>query len=482
MSLRSASNQLIKGNLTGAIKSLYNPEPIFIDPMTYTTPLGASNWFFDTLNGSSGYFQYKDYSSCAEAYKRCAPVNAIINRKAATFINGKTWVLNTSGKAKGKVSTSEVAIRLTNLFNKPNRVQSGKQFEAQGYIFQQLFGFNLVLCITPLGMDRTYTQAMWNIPASWLDIEETRKMFYNSLQPDIKKIVLTYNGERAELDIENLFIMKDSQPSFDTIFFPSSKLQPLSLIINNIIGAYESRNVLINYRGALGLLTTEQGSGQYAPMPMTVDEKKLLQQDFKRYGLKEKQWQVIITSAAMKWQQMGYATKDLMLFEEISDDIARLCDGIGYPDFLISSGTGAKSTYDNVREGNKMLYQDFTIPDSCIIYEQWNNWFNTPAYGLCIDKDYSHLPILQEDKEAQGRARLYFNQSLQMEWDTNQLTLDEWRAKNGEDPLPTGKGGDLYKNEYQNQFGGQTPDAGATGTAQGSAQDQNQSSSQQSNN
>lgn len=478
MSLRNASNQLIKGNLRGAVKSLY--EPIYIDPATYRTPYGNANWIFEMMNGQPGYFQYKDYNSCAEAYRRCAPVNAIINRKAQTFINGKTWVLNTAGKARGKVSTSEVAVRLTNLFNKPNPVQSGKQFEAQGYIFEQLFGFNIVLCMKPVGFDRTYTYAMWNIPASWLDIEETRKLFYNSQQPNIKKIVLTYNGERSELDIENLFIMKDNQPSFDTVFFPSSKLQPLSLVINNIIGAYESRNVLINYRGALGLLTTEQGPGQYAPMPMTPEEKEKLQTDFKKYGLMNKQWQVIITSAAMKWQQMGYATKDLMLFEEITDDIARLCDGIGYPDFLISSGTGQKSTYDNVKEGNKMLYQDFTIPDSCIIYEQWNNWFSTADYGLVIDKDYSHVPILQEDEKVKAEARLVRNNGLQIEWDTNQLTLNEWRVKNGEDPLPTDKGGDLYKNEYNEKFG-TTPVASATGQAQGGTEGQNQSNQQQSN-
>lgn len=435
MSLKSASRQLIKGDLRGAVKSLVGDEVIYIDPATYRTPEGNGSWFFEMLNGNPGYFKHTGLASCAEAYRRCAPVAAIINRKAQTYTNGTTFVLNT----RGKVATGEAATRLTNLFARPNPLQSGKQFEAQGYIYWNLFGFNIVLCIgADLAIDKTFIKSMWNIPPSWLNIEETKRLWYLSGEPNIKRIVLSYADVQTELNIKDLFIMKDSQPSFETAIFPSSKLEPLSLIINNIIGAYESRNVLINHRGALGLLTQEAGSGQYPPMPMSDVEQEDLQKDFRQYGLTKKQWQVIITSASLKWQQMGYATKDLMLFEEIEDGIARLCDGLGYPDFLISSRQ--KSTFDNVHEGNKILYQDFTIPDALSIYEQWNQFFETDTMSLRLDKDYSHVPVLQEDQKAKAEARLVRNQAYSIEYERGLITLNQWLTANGEDPI---EGGDM---------------------------------------
>lgn len=475
--LNLATRALIKGNIKQAAECLTGEHSFFIDPTTYTTP-DAGSWFFELLNGNPGYFKHTGLGSCADAYRRCAPVAAIINRKAQTYINGTTYVYNLKGKAKDKEATSEPAIRLQNLFKRPNPLQSGKQFEAQGYIYWNLFGFNIVLCMKPVGFDRTYTSSMWNIPASWLNITETKRLWYLSGEPNIRQIVLDYNGVRTTLNIDDLFIMKDNQPSFETAIFPASKLEPLALVINNIIGAYESRNVLINYRGALGLLTQDQGTGQYAPIAMDTPEKEQLQKDFKRYGLTKHQWQVIITSASMKWQQMGYATKDLMLFEEVEDGIARLCDGIGYPDFLISSRT--KTTFDNVQQGMKMLYQDFTIPDACSIYEQWEQWFGVADFSLGIEKNFEHIPVLQEDRQKMAAARLTMNQAMQMEWDTNQLTLNEWRTKNGEDPLTDELGGNLTKREYNEQFGQAPPDGGATGQAQGSEEGQNQST--QSNN
>ncbi len=42
--------------------------------------------------------------------------------------------------------------------------------------------------------------------------------------------------------------MKDFTPSFCSLVIPESRIKALQLPINNIIGAYESRNVLINYR------------------------------------------------------------------------------------------------------------------------------------------------------------------------------------------------------------------------------------------
>jgi phage portal protein BeeE len=430
--LLTAGKDLLNGNFEGAVKSLSDGPMTFpVNSNSYRGAQDGKDWFAEVVGSNVFYFQYAGHQSSLKAYVKCPPVNAIINRKAQAFINGKTWVLNT----RGKEATSAEAKRLQALLKKPNPLQSGKQFEAQGYIYQQLFGYTIILPIKPVGFSENIdATALWNIPPFMVDIEETQKLFYQSdTKGIIKQIVLNYKGTQTILKVEDVYIMKDFTPSFESLIIPESRICALELPINNIIGAYESRNVLINYRGALGILTNDPGSGQFGGLPLTETEKEGIQKDFRRYGLKNNQWQMIITSAAMKWQNMGYPTKDLMLFEEIEDDIMRICDSYNYPYQLMSSAKG--TTFSNLKEGKQLLYQDAIIPEAESMYEQWNQFFNTEKYSLKLDKDYSHLPVLQEDEVQKMQARFTRDQAYTIEWEKGLITRNQWRVANGEDPV-----------------------------------------------
>jgi hypothetical protein len=135
---------------------------------------------------------------------------------------------------------------------------------------------------------------------------------------------------------------------------------------------------------------------------------------------------------------MGVATKDLMLFEEIEADTMAICDSYNYPYQLMSSAKG--TTFSNLNEGKKLLYQDATLPEAESSYEQWNQLFNTKKYNLKIDKDYSHVAVLQEDKQQSAQARKTLNEALSIEFQNGLITLDDWLEKLGEDPLPDGLG------------------------------------------
>lgn len=463
-----------------AVKSLTDwesIEPYFIDPMSHRAA-AEGNWFLETLNGSPAYFQYKDYSSCVDAYEKCPPVSAIINRKTQAFINGKTWLVNTMGK----VATGEVAKRVNLLFDHPNPLQSRKQFEAQSYIYYQCFGFNIILAMTPVGMDRTYTQRMYNIPVNMVDIKETENLFYDSGKPTIEYVILKYKNNRIKLNIDNLFIQKDITASFETLLFPGSKLKAMEKPIRNVIGAYDSRNTLINNRGPMGIFTDDgRLGGTYVGLPMTPTEKKEMQRDLRGYGLRKGQYQAIIAAGALKWQSMGFDVGQLKLMEEVKDSAMAICDGLNFPPHLLGL---IDPTFNNQNAAEKGLYQNSIIPDSDNINEQWNSWFQLSEYNLSLDKDYSHLPVLQEDREAAGRARQYANLAYETEYRYGLMTMDQWLAKNGEDPLPEGRG-KLYFPEYVALYGdpkatnnGQAnaaSDAGTTGTAQAGQEGQNQS-------
>lgn len=448
------SKNLFKLNISGAAKSLFNtPPPIPIDPSTYTTPDGQSGWFFTMSGGNFEYYKYTSYASSVDAYIRCPPIPAIINRKAQCFTNGKTWVLEESDNS---VSTKKQADQIRNLLDNPNPLQSWRDFEAQMYIFIQLFGFAIILPIKPAGFtNRLDTTSMWNIPASWINYNLTIERFNANGGIALTEIIVTYNGVTFPLQLKDLIIIRDFVPSFHqntAVTFPGSKILPLAHPINNIIGAYESRNVLINYRGALGILSGDPVGGQYTPIPLTKAEKEELHKDFRRYGLRSKQFQVIMTSAQVKWQQMGYATKDLMLMEEVQESTKECCSGLNFPPFILGL---ADTTYNNMDAAEKGLYQNATIPDADNIYGQLTKWFGLKEFGICLYKDYTHISVLQENKESMSRSMLFLTQALDLQWKNDWITLNMVLEAIGEEPIPTGN---VYYSQLLGSINANNPD------------------------
>lgn len=407
--------------------------PMLIDPSTHTTPDGQGGWVFEASGGDFKYFKYQSLASAAEAYKRCPTVAAIINRKAQCYINGKLKILN----SKGKEAEGVQAQKLRNLMKRPNKIQSWKQFEAQMYIYFQVFGFALIMPIRPFGFPNIDAKALWNIPPSWIDISATRERFTASGAEVLKEIVINFNGSRLTLAIEDLIIIKDITPSFDILTFPESKLVACQMYVNNIIGAIESRNTLINFRGAQGILTQDPGKGQFTSVPMSEDEKKALQKDFRRYGLRRSQFQVILTTASLKWQNIGYPTKDLMLMEEVEESSIGICGNLNFPPFILNL---SDPTFNNMNSAQKSLYQDAVIPDSDIIEEQLNNAFDLDEYNLSFNKDFGHIDVLQENKKEAAERRKALDEALQLEFNAGLITLDEWLEELGKEPLPNGLG------------------------------------------
>lgn len=427
---------LAVGDFSFGKKSDAQSTPIPINPSTYRGNSMGNGWSFSTAGGVYSYFQYNSLHSCTDAYIRCPGLNAVINKKAQAFINGKTWILDsaTNSESKGIYGT-----QLRKLLANPNPFQTWSEFEAQAYIYIQTYGFCPVLAIKPEGYTKNIDASMlWNIPPTMIDPHYTGKLLkQKNIEDIIDYVAITFKGEYSKVSIKDLCILKDVTVSTTISLFPDSRIVSLEMPINNQIGAYESRNVLINFRGALGIFSRDAATSGQIPIPaITETEKKELQADFRRYGLRDHQWQFIITTAALKWTPVSVPTKDLMLFEEVKDSNEAICDKFGYPFELMANAKG--TTFENRRDAGKDLYQNTTIPEAGSFYGQLNTFFDTPTYGLIIDKDYSKVPILQEDENVRMTARKTRNEAYKIEWDNDLITLNQWREANGEDALPDG--------------------------------------------
>ena len=423
-------------------------------------------WMLNQQGGVDYKFAYSGYHSALNAYRKCAPLNAIISKKARAYVNGKTRIVNTKGKAKGKDSTSEYTNKIKKLLANPNPFQSQKEFEAQEYTYVQLYGWSLRLFIKPVGLPRSDARKMWNISPSLVDVEETKAnwLLAETNKDIIKSIVLVLDKERVPIPLDDIYIVTDFTPTIDSPVFPEGRIRAHEMQINNIIGAYESRNVLINYRGALGIISPETKDVGGA-IKLKDSDKEQLQSDFRQYGLRNSQWQFIISSAAVKWSQMGVATKDLLLFEEIEDDIMRLCDGWDFPYPLMSSNRTNNLGGNNIGESKTLLYQDAIFPEAENLCDQWAKMFDIEDTDTEFIKDYSHVAALQGDEQKKAQARKTRNEAFLIEFMNNLLTLNEWRGNNNCEALPKAETGEDYGNMYYYQLIALGWKFGSTGAA-----------------
>lgn len=420
-----------------------------IDPSTYR----SKDFYFFNSDGTDYKIEFTGQNCSLKAYMKCSPLSSVINKKAKAYLSGKTWILNRKGKAREKEATSEVANKVRALLENPNPFQSQKEFEAQMYVYVQLFGWSIIFAGSkPVGYDFTEAKRLWNIPPSIINVEKTKKnwLLAESNKDIIKKITISFGSEETELPLDSCYIVKDSTVSITSFPFPESRATLLADPINNIIGAMESRGKLIDYRGALGIISPDNsGNGNIGPVKLLDDDKEAIQQDFLKYGMKKGQFSFILSSAAIKWSQMGIATKDLMLFEEVEDDIMRICDGYDYPYSLMANSRNNNLGGDIQTAGQKALYQLAIIPEAENFCEQLNKMFELAKYELKIEKGYNHVSALQEDEQKSAAARKTRNEAMQIEFYNNLCTLNQWRIANGDDPVNAASGelqnpGDMF--------------------------------------
>jgi hypothetical protein len=176
-------------------------------------------------------------------------------------------------------------------------------------------------------------------------------------------------------------------------------------------------------RGALGILSnTRDAAGISNIKP---EEKELLQKEWANYGIRDGQSQIIITNAALNWQQISLPTKDLMLFEGVQNDVKMICDVMDYPYHLLpyaSEGT----TFNNVAESGKLVYQNTIIPEAKSIFEQINYLLGTEGDNLIINYTFDHLPFLQKNIKEEAEGNKAVNEVYETLWAQGLCTRNEW--------------------------------------------------------
>lgn len=338
-------------------------------------------------------------------------VQTIINIKAEAFANIKFKVKDL--KTGEIVPLSEYEAdkgSLHKLIKQPNPLQSTYEWLRQFKVNYEVFGNAYIYGSIPIGWEQNFNyediSVLNNLPpycmapvltGNWLDATNKEEI--------ISKYVLTYfNGKKRDLNTNVVLHLNDINIKFDQNFTTGqSNLLALKKPITNIDKAYESRNVMIIKRGALGAWTSEKKDEAMGSLPLNDAEIEQAQKAFAKYGLLDDQYQQIISPLPLKWQSTVMDVKKLMLFEEIESDAIAISNALGVPELLVKYYVKG-GTFENLDASEKRLYDSTIIPESADFMVGLNNFLKTEEHGIELLGTYDHLHILQINKKEEAET------------------------------------------------------------------------------
>lgn len=365
-----------------------------------------------------------------EQFNIIPEVNATINMKARAFSSARLKVVNKTGTEKKNDYVNQ-------LLRRPNWFQAQKEFLRQTKLWHEIYGNEYLYTLMPVGgsidnvLESMRVSALFTLPPNLMKVcyEDSAPYYAHTKTPKIE-YELSFAGKRTNIDPRLIIHLNDNRVNVTEgvakdILQGESKMLGLTPALNNIRMAYESRGIILKYRGALGILSnaTTDVAGSVELDPKEIER---IQNSYKKYGSLSHQQQLIITSANLKWQQMMVNPDRLGLYQETEEDFNKILDAYGVPAELFVRSKG--STFENQRQARKGFYTETIIPEMT----EWIMAVNDAIMkdsNFEIVADFSHLPIFQDDikhrADAVNATVAYLSKLLS----DNQITNEEYRAE-----------------------------------------------------
>lgn len=181
-----------------------------------------------------------------------------------------------------------------------------------------------------------------------------------------------------------------------------SPIQAAKYLVTQNSDSYKAQSKLLQNIGASGILTVEQENN----VTFGAEQAEQLQAKYyEKYGGADNYGKLVITPAAMTWQQIGMSAVDLNILESQKMTLRDICNIFNVPSVLMNDSE--HSTYSNVKEARKDLITQVVLPElerflSALdrkilpLYEKADK----TEYTLKIDTD--HYSELNEDMSTQA--------------------------------------------------------------------------------
>jgi HK97 family phage portal protein len=275
------------------------------------------------------------------------------------------------------------------LLKRPNPEQSFSAWLGEIVAFGKLTGNRYIYGIGPdTGPNQGKFTELYALPSQLVEIVSGGVM-----QP-VAGYKIQYNS-MIEVAPELICHIKDFNPDYDSSGSNLYGQSPLRAGLRVLSANNEAVTTGLKYlqnQTSRGMLISKDGN-------LTEVQAQALKDKFrKNYLGASNAGDVIITPKDLSWVNFGLSASDLSLIEQYNGTIKDLCNIYNIPVQLLNNTDS--STYNNMKEAKKALYQNAVIPELIKIRDELNRWL-APKYGkgdeYFIDFDFTAISEMQEE-------------------------------------------------------------------------------------
>ena len=191
---------------------------------------------------------------------------------------------------------------------------------------------------------------------------------------------------------------EDGAVEYTLALYGQSPLTPLGKVIRQSNDGFTAQMKLLQNGHPLGILSN--GSLE----PMTERESESAQNVFnKGYGGAENKGKIKLTTANLKWINMGLNSVDLAITEVQNASLAQICAVYGLP---APNVTGSNANFNTSKESEKQKWNDAILPHFNVIRDHINMHLKKRLGldgNIFIDYDHRAVPSLQQDLDRQTK-------------------------------------------------------------------------------
>jgi HK97 family phage portal protein len=278
---------------------------------------------------------------------------------------------------------------LHKLLERPNAAQSYSSWISELIAFGKLTGNRYIYGIAPeTGINQGKYKELYVMPSQIMEIVS------GGIMQPVQKYRIEYQGA-YDIPADDICHIKDFNPYYDGTGSHLYGQSPLRAGLRSLTTNNEAVQTGVKYlqnQTARGILTSDEGDIN------EVQAQQLKDKFRKNFQGSDNAGDVIITPKKLSWVNFGLNAADVSLIEQYNASIKDLCNIYAVPVQLLNNTES--STYNNMKEAKKALYQNCVIPELNKIRDELNRWL-VPKFGdkLFIDFDYSAIPELQEENE-----------------------------------------------------------------------------------
>ena len=278
---------------------------------------------------------------------------------------------------------------LHELLDRPNPAQSYASWIQEIIAFGKLTGNRYIYGIAPdSGVGAGKYKELYILPSQKMEINS------GGIMQPVKEYTLSYNGT-YRIPADDVCHIKDPNLYYDGSGSHLYGMSPLKAGLRVMDANNQALTTGVKYlqnQTARGVLMSDEGD-------LNETQARALKEKFKQqYQGSDNAGDVVITPKKLSWINFGLNASDLSLIEQYNATIKDLCNIYNVPVQLLNNTDS--TTYNNMKEAKKALYQNAVIPELNTIRDELNRWL-APQYGdkVFIDFDYSSIPELQEEMD-----------------------------------------------------------------------------------